>query len=67
MNNKLKAIEANCYKPKVTAIAANIWCTIVGDPQGILDQQLRQHSIHLLNTVIAIIIITLINYILLNY
>ncbi len=34
---------------------------IIGNPRGILDQQLRPHGINLLN-----IIITLINYIKLN-
>jgi hypothetical protein len=34
---------------------------IVGDPQGILDQQFRPHPIDLLN--IIIIVIVLINYI----
>jgi hypothetical protein len=38
---------------------------IVDDPQGILDQQLRPHSIYLLITILIIILI-LFNYVLLN-
>jgi hypothetical protein len=34
---------------------------IVGDPQGILDQQLRPCEIHILNTIIIIIVIVINN------
>jgi hypothetical protein len=38
---------------------------IVGDQQGILDQQLRPHIIHLLNIIITQL--TVLNYIVFNH
>jgi hypothetical protein len=49
---------------KVLLFDDNIFL-IVGDPQGLLDQQLSPHPIHLLNIIIGLI--SYIEYILFNY
>ncbi len=53
---------AVCAGHKVLAEDDDNIVPIVGDPQGILDQQLKPHTINLLNNIINLIF--LLNYIL---
>ncbi len=49
--------DAVCAGHKVMIKAENYSVLIVGDPQVILDEQLRLHPIHILNIIMTIILI----------
>jgi hypothetical protein len=53
---------AVCADHKVLVEVYNNSALIVGDPQGILGQQLRPHPIYLLNSIITLVLYKIIIY-----